>query len=108
MAKAGNPVTLRDMREIEAAAGPLGLTVVTVEIWRMEDIAPGSRRLKLARICFARSVPKHVHRVWINIAAGRAVMDFCHSDNSTVETGAPDGKRPFVSRFALKCERGRD
>jgi len=34
-------VTLMDMRKVEAAAGPLGLTVVTVEIRRMEDIAPG-------------------------------------------------------------------
>jgi putative ABC transport system substrate-binding protein len=41
LANAGNPVTLLDMREVEAAAGPLGLTVVTVEIRRMEDIAPG-------------------------------------------------------------------
>jgi hypothetical protein len=29
------------MRKVEAAAGPLGLTVVTLEIRRMEDIAPG-------------------------------------------------------------------
>jgi putative ABC transport system substrate-binding protein len=41
LANAGNPVTLLDMRKVEAAAGPLGLTVVTVEIRRMEDIAPG-------------------------------------------------------------------
>jgi hypothetical protein len=41
LANAGNPVTLLDMREVEAAAGMLGLTVVTVEIRRMEDIAPG-------------------------------------------------------------------
>jgi putative ABC transport system substrate-binding protein len=43
LANAGNPVTLLDMREVEAAAGTLGLTVVTVEIRRMEDIAPGFR-----------------------------------------------------------------
>ena len=43
LANAGNPVTLRDMREVEAAAGTLGLTVVTVEIRRMEDIAPSFR-----------------------------------------------------------------
>jgi putative ABC transport system substrate-binding protein len=41
LANAGNPVTLLDMRKVEAAAGPLGLTVVTVEIRRMKDIAPG-------------------------------------------------------------------
>src|SRR5215210_4874805 len=39
LANAGNPVTLPDMREVEAAAGTLGLTVVMVEIRRIEDIA---------------------------------------------------------------------
>src|SRR5215467_1106182 len=34
LANVGKPVTLRDMREVEAAAGTLGLTVVTVEIGR--------------------------------------------------------------------------
>jgi hypothetical protein len=46
LAKAGNPVTLRDMREIEAAAGSLGLTVVTLEIRRVEDITAGFEALK--------------------------------------------------------------
>ena len=41
MFEKGNSVTLRDIREVEAAAGTLGLTVVTVEIRRIEDIAPG-------------------------------------------------------------------
>jgi putative tryptophan/tyrosine transport system substrate-binding protein len=35
LANAGNPVTLRDMREVEAAAGTFGLTVVTLEIRRI-------------------------------------------------------------------------
>ena len=43
LANAGNPVTMLDMREVEAASGTLGLTVVMVEIRRMEDIAPGFR-----------------------------------------------------------------
>jgi putative ABC transport system substrate-binding protein len=41
LANAGNPVTLRDVREVEAAAGTFGLTVITVEIRRIENIAPG-------------------------------------------------------------------
>ncbi len=41
LANAGNPVTLLDLRKVEAAAGPLGLTVAMVEIRRMEDITPG-------------------------------------------------------------------
>jgi putative tryptophan/tyrosine transport system substrate-binding protein len=46
LANAGNPVTLLDMRKVEAAAGPLGLTVVTLEIRRMEDISPSLRRFR--------------------------------------------------------------
>ena len=41
LAVAGNPVTLWDMREVEAAARTFGLTVVTVEIRRKENNAPG-------------------------------------------------------------------
>jgi hypothetical protein len=37
LASAGNPVTLLYMREVEAAAGTLGLTVVTVEITHQPD-----------------------------------------------------------------------
>jgi putative ABC transport system substrate-binding protein len=45
LANVGNPVTLLDLRKVEAAAGPLGLTVVMVEIRRMEDIASGFEAL---------------------------------------------------------------
>ena len=43
LANAGNPITLLDMREVEAAAGTLGLTVIMVEIRRMEDLLAVSR-----------------------------------------------------------------
>jgi putative tryptophan/tyrosine transport system substrate-binding protein len=46
LGNAGNPVTLRDMREVEVAAGAPGLTVVTMQIWRVEDIAAGFEALK--------------------------------------------------------------
>jgi len=45
LANAGNPVTLLDLRKVEAAAFPLGLTVAMVEIRRMEDITPGFETL---------------------------------------------------------------
>jgi putative ABC transport system substrate-binding protein len=45
LGNAGNPVTLRDMREIERAAGAPGLRVVTVDIWRVQDIAAGFEAL---------------------------------------------------------------
>ena len=40
LANAGKPVTLRDMREVEAAVGTFGFTVVTVEIRRIANIPP--------------------------------------------------------------------
>jgi putative ABC transport system substrate-binding protein len=47
LANAGNPVTLRDMREVEVAAGAPGLTVATAKIWRVEDLAAGFEALKV-------------------------------------------------------------
>jgi putative tryptophan/tyrosine transport system substrate-binding protein len=46
LANAGNPITLLDMRDVEAAAGTPGLTVVTVEIRRKEDNALKPRTTK--------------------------------------------------------------
>src|SRR2546430_10187040 len=46
LGNAGNPVTLRDMREVEVAAGAPGLTVATAKIWRVEDLAAGLAALK--------------------------------------------------------------
>src|SRR5262244_2375605 len=46
LGNAGNLVTLGDMRAVEAAAGAPGLTVVTVKIWRVEDIAAGFAALE--------------------------------------------------------------
>ena len=46
LANAGNPITLLDMRDVAAAAGTPGLTVVTVEIRRKEDNALKPRTTK--------------------------------------------------------------
>ena len=46
LGNAGNPITLRDMREVEVAAGAPGLTVVAMQIWRVEDGAAGFEALK--------------------------------------------------------------
>jgi putative tryptophan/tyrosine transport system substrate-binding protein len=59
LANAGNPITLLDMRDVEAAAGTPGLTVVTVEIRRKEDNALKPRTTKgpLAIMPSAEQVP---------------------------------------------------
>ena len=46
LGNAGNAVTLRAMREVEVAAGAPGLTVVAVQIWRVEHIGAGFEALK--------------------------------------------------------------
>jgi len=46
LGNAGNAVALQDMREVEVAAGALGLTVVAIQIWRVEDSAAGFEALK--------------------------------------------------------------
>ena len=40
MANIGNPITLQEMREVQAAAAKLGLAATTFEIRRTDDIAP--------------------------------------------------------------------
>ena len=53
LANVGSPISLLDMRMIEAAAGALGLEVVMLEIRRTEDIAPAFAALKkFARMPF--------------------------------------------------------
>jgi putative ABC transport system substrate-binding protein len=42
----GNPAAVLDMRQVQAAAGTLGIEVATFEIRRAEDIAPGFEALK--------------------------------------------------------------
>jgi ABC-type uncharacterized transport system substrate-binding protein len=46
MANAGNPVSVLEMREVEATARRLGHEVATFEIRRTEDIAPNFEALK--------------------------------------------------------------
>jgi putative tryptophan/tyrosine transport system substrate-binding protein len=46
MGNVGNPFTVREMREVQAAASTLGLEVATPEIRRAEDITPAFDALK--------------------------------------------------------------
>jgi putative ABC transport system substrate-binding protein len=46
LANIGNPATVLEVREVQAAAGPLGLEVATLEIRRAEDVAPAIEALK--------------------------------------------------------------
>ena len=61
LGNAGNPITLRDMREVEAAVGTPGFTVVTVEIWRVRDIAAGFEALRARADMFRPTTEFGVH-----------------------------------------------
>ena len=46
MANVGGPIGVLEMREVQAAAGTLGLQVSTLELKRAEDIGPAFETLK--------------------------------------------------------------
>ena len=52
MVNVGNPASVLEMGEAQAAARKLGLEVTTSEIRRAKDIAPASRRLGSAWMHF--------------------------------------------------------
>jgi putative ABC transport system substrate-binding protein len=58
MANVGNPGSVMDMREAQAAARTLGLMVTTSEIRRAEDIAPAFET-RGCNLCFSRPAGKH-------------------------------------------------
>jgi hypothetical protein len=49
MANVGIPDAATEMREIQAAAGTLGINCAALEIRRAEDIKPAFDRLKMMR-----------------------------------------------------------
>jgi putative ABC transport system substrate-binding protein len=85
----GNPITLLDRGEVEAAAGTLGLTVVTVEIRGTEDIAPAFEALKArADALYVPSDPLVItHQVRINTLALAARLPTMHGLREHVEAG---------------------
>ena len=46
MANVGNPATVLELGEVQAAAGALGLELVTLEIRHAQDIVPAFEALK--------------------------------------------------------------
>ena len=83
------PAVVLDMREAEAAAGTLGLEVITSEIRRGDDIAPAFAALKgRAEALYLPIDPLvNTHRLRINTLALAARLPTMHTFREGVEVG---------------------
>src|SRR5215467_6537460 len=89
MGNVGNPVSALEMREVQAAAGTLGLEIHTLEIRRAEDIAPVFETLKgRAEALYVALDPLlTTNRVRINILALGARLPTMLGVREYVEAG---------------------
>jgi putative tryptophan/tyrosine transport system substrate-binding protein len=89
MAHVGNPASVLEMGEVQAAARKLGLEVTTSEIRRGEDIAPAFEALR-ARVDALYLCPDplmNTNRTRINILAVGARLPTIHGLREYVEAG---------------------
>src|SRR5262249_21831087 len=85
----GNPLTVLEMGEVQAAARMLGLEVITLGIRRGEDIAPAFEELKgRAEALYVVTDPlANTHGVRINTLALAARLPTMHGFRNYVEAG---------------------
>jgi ABC-type uncharacterized transport system substrate-binding protein len=85
----GNPLTVLEMGEVQAAAGTLGLQVHKLEIRRAQDIAPALEALKgladALYVCIDALV--NARRIQINTSALGARLPTMHGSRDYVEAG---------------------
>jgi putative ABC transport system substrate-binding protein len=107
MANMGNPASVLEMGEVQAAAGTLGLTVVTVEIRGIEDIAPAFETLKArADALYVPSDPLvGTHRIRIITLALAARVPAIYGSREYVEVG---GLISYGPNFPDLFRRGAD
>jgi putative tryptophan/tyrosine transport system substrate-binding protein len=89
MANVGNPASVLEMGEAQAAARKLGLEVTTSEIRRAEDIAPAFEALKdRADALYLGPDPlMNTNRIRVNILAVGARLPTMHGSREYVEAG---------------------
>jgi ABC-type uncharacterized transport system substrate-binding protein len=89
LANAGYPAAVREMREVETLAGALGLEVTTLQIRRVEEIAPAIDTVK-ARVDALYVVQDPLlftHRIRIGTLAAAARLLTMHGFREYVEAG---------------------
>jgi putative ABC transport system substrate-binding protein len=89
MADVSSPIGELEMREVQAAAGALGLEVVTSEVRRAEDITPAFDAFKgRANALYVVAGPLvTTNRIRINILALGARLPTMHGQRDNVEAG---------------------
>ncbi len=90
MAVVDNAVSVREVNELQLAAGKLGLNVATAEIRRPEDIAPAVDALKgrVEALYFANDPLLITHRANLNVLAQGARMATMATWREFVEAGS--------------------
>ena len=85
----GNPVTVLEMGEVQAAAGTLGLEVATLEIRQAQDIAPAFEALKgrADALYVCTDALANTNRIRINTLALGARLPTMHGSRDYVEAG---------------------
>jgi putative ABC transport system substrate-binding protein len=107
MGNVDNPFAALEMGEVQAAAGKVGLEVVTVEIRRAQDIVPAFEMLKgrneALYLCI--DAVANTNRIPINILAVGARLPTMHGSRDYVEAG---GLMSFGANFPDQFRRSAD
>ena len=103
----GNPFTVLEMGQVQAAASTLGLEVATLEIRRAQDIAPAFEALKgrgeALYVC--ADALANTNRIRINILAAGAHLPTMHASGDYVEAG---GLMSYGANFPDQFRRAAD
>jgi len=107
MGNIGNPFAALEMREVQAAAGKLGLEFVTLEIRRAQDIVPAFERLngRSDALYLCIDALANTNRIPINILAVGARLPTMHGSRDYVEAG---GLMSFGANFPDQFRRSAD
>jgi putative tryptophan/tyrosine transport system substrate-binding protein len=115
MGNVGNPFTVLELGEVQAAAHTLGLEVVALEIRHAQDIAPAFEALKgrSQALYVCTDALASTNRIRINILAAAARLPTMHGSRDYVEAGGlisygvnyPDLFRRAAD-YVDKCLRG--
>ena len=99
MANVGSPIGVLEMNEVRAAAGPLGLEIVSLEIRRPDDIGVAFESLKGgADALYIVTEPLvNSNRVKINTLANVARLPTMHGERVYVEAGGLMSYAPNTS-----------
>jgi len=105
MGNAGNPLALSEMREVQHAAGALGLEATTLEIHRSEDITPKLPEARADALYVAFDAFTDAHQVQINTLALGRRLPTVHGLREHVATGGLMSYGPnFLALFRRAAE----